>query len=226
MGAGSLWVGMTIVHFLYVNTNGPEDFVEYIPDICKQHVMTYATRFQHIFRFQIWSIWEERKYIKLFPSVQLWKLSKVTSTPDHDYRKFDKKTFLEERERLHAARAFFKKANFIGTSTTSFVHEGKTIIFVDTLQDRTTPNTVSEFIETIQLGRIGGMEQEQFFEDLEFIRTHSPPHRSDNDMDGEMLHAWILPMGKKHGGPFDVLRSVLTAPTPLLRTEVSAYVIR
>lgn len=120
-------------------------------------------------------------------------MTKVTDTPDHDYRKFNKKDFLEEKERLHVAQAFFKKAHRIGTFTSSFVHEGKTILFVDTLQNQTTTNTVKDFIQTLQVRRIGMIAQEQYFEELEMYQNRSP-HGSDNDVDDEMLHRWLKSM--------------------------------
>lgn len=63
-------IKLGIVHEIYVNTDRPEEYTGYIPNICSERLRSYATKYQTVF-FRIWSIWEERKYIKLFPSAQL-----------------------------------------------------------------------------------------------------------------------------------------------------------
>lgn len=63
------YIKLGIVHEIYVNTNHLEEFVGHIPQICSDRLRTYATRYQTVFFFRIWSVWEERKYIKLYPSV-------------------------------------------------------------------------------------------------------------------------------------------------------------
>lgn len=73
-----------IIHEIYVNTDHPEEYKRYILGICSNKLREYFNRFQTIFMFHIWSIWEERNYIKLHPSVQLWELRKMVEQPVHD----------------------------------------------------------------------------------------------------------------------------------------------
>jgi hypothetical protein len=177
-----------IVHEVYLNTNHPEEFEDCIPDICKTKVMEYANRFQTIFKFKIWSIWEERQYIKLFPSIQLWALHRVTENPDHSFIKFQKKDFYEEKERLQAAKEFFLKAGRISQYESHSIYEGKTILFLDTLSFQPSEpkvNKVRDFLQSLSIGRIGTMAQEEFFEDEELEMAQND--EDNNSLDSEMI---------------------------------------
>lgn len=57
--------------------------------------------------FKVWSIWEERNYIKLFPFVQLWELHQMIEPPNHEYTKYTKIDFNSEAEQVQAAKEFF-----------------------------------------------------------------------------------------------------------------------
>jgi hypothetical protein len=179
-----------IVHEVYINTSHPEEFEGCLPDICKQKVMEYSSRFQTIFMFKIWSIWEERQYIKLYPSVQLWILHRITDNPDLQFVKFQKKDFLEDKERRLAAKEFFDKAGRIAQYTSHTVYEGKTVLFLDTLNfhpGTKKTNNVKEFLETIHLGRTGSMAQEDFLTDEELRLAQENENDGGHSTDSEML---------------------------------------
>lgn len=72
-----------IVREIYINTSYPEDYQGYISDICSQKLREYTTRFRKNFMFCVWSIWKERNYIKLFPSVQISELHTIIEQPNY-----------------------------------------------------------------------------------------------------------------------------------------------
>lgn len=81
--------------------------------MCTQRVKAYSTRYHTIF-FRIWAIWEERHYLKLFPSVQLWELRRENHIPSDPY---DNLPILDLTKEFHlAAKEFFHEAYAQGTS--------------------------------------------------------------------------------------------------------------
>lgn len=89
-------IKLGIVHEIYVNTDHPEEYTGYIPNVCSGRLQSYATKYQTIFFCRVWSIWKERKYVKLYPSVQLWELHPNNTQPTHGFGKYSKQDFVLE----------------------------------------------------------------------------------------------------------------------------------
>lgn len=126
-------IKLGIVHEIYVNTDHPEKYTGYIPNVCSEKLKSYATRYQTVFFFRIWSIWKERKYIKLYSSIQLWELHPNNLQLAHGFGKYSKQDFVLENEATYAAKEFFQVAYEEALSGAYSIYEGKIVLFYDYL---------------------------------------------------------------------------------------------
>lgn len=98
-----------ICHEVYINTRHPEEYKGFIPNLCSSKAKEYTTKFRTNFMFRIWSVWEERNYVRLYSSVQMWELHQVVELPNQEYVKFSKKDLVTQNEALAVAREFFQE---------------------------------------------------------------------------------------------------------------------
>ncbi|KAG0453878.1 hypothetical protein HPP92_025182 [Vanilla planifolia] len=155
-----------IVHKVFLNTKHPEDYTGYISELCKNYLESYSTKFSTTFVFTIWTVWEEREYINLYSSIQLWILGKDSDPPRLE--PFQQSLFNEEQIRRQAAKDFFQKIDFGSKYLAKKVTFGKTVYLIDTLapeleQQETRERKMKRFLQSIKLGKIGLEEKRNYF---------------------------------------------------------------
>lgn len=159
-------IRLEIVYEVYVNTNHPEEYTGFIPDICSSRVKKYTSRFQNTFFFRIWNVWEERNYIKLYPAIQLWELHRVFEQSNHETVKYTKNDFNADNDAKYAAKEFVRMAYNTTISGTHSIQESKTVLlynYESTFEDSDNRvQKMTRFFESLHLGRIGSKAHEEF----------------------------------------------------------------
>lgn len=119
---------MGLVHEIMVNSNHPEEYESILPSIRIQRIKAYSTKYQVIFFFSIWSIWEERKYLKLYPSVQLWELHTHNPVLSEPCSKLPLINLVKETKA--AAKTFFTEAYEQAVAEKCSIHiEGNIMLY-------------------------------------------------------------------------------------------------
>lgn len=158
-----------LVHKIFVNSSHSEEYDDFIPSICAQRVRAYASRRQSNFFFRIWAICEERQYLKLYPSVQLWELHAQNYIPTDPCEKLP---ILDLDKEIHqVAKDFFTETYTQGTSSVHSVHIDGNILFYDYISAFDSPEIkvpkVLEFLAGLQLGKKGMKVKEEFYTELD-----------------------------------------------------------
>lgn len=139
-----------------------------------------------MFFFRIWSIWEKRKYIKLYPSVQIWELHSYNLLPAQVVGRHSFQDFDIIKESKDATKEFFKVTYETANSGVHSIIEGKTEIlydYISAFEDLDTRiNKVLQFLESLSLGRIGSEAKTNFFEGA----AEDPLPNEERDADAEL----------------------------------------
>lgn len=83
-----------IVYEIFVNTDHPEEYTRFITNICSERIKAYTTFFQTVFYFKVWSIWEEREYLKLFSSIQILEFHPNNPYLAHVFDPYQRQNFI------------------------------------------------------------------------------------------------------------------------------------
>ncbi|KAJ6852187.1 hypothetical protein M6B38_254440 [Iris pallida] len=152
-------INKRFVHEVFICTSDKELYEMTIPEICWEAAVAHSSRFQAIFRFRVWSIWEERRYIKSFPSYQIWELHRLEGDPGLQFSPFKKENFHEAKERYDAAREFFIEAQKLHQSSATLSCSGKVILanyLCSMLEDDETEYTLlQKFLTNMNIGPVG-----------------------------------------------------------------------
>lgn len=142
---------------------------------------------QTIFFFCIWSIWEEKNYLKLHSSFQVWELHANNPHNAHGFGKYQKQDFVYEDQARYAAKKFFTEASNDSLSRAHSVYEGTTVLFYDYLSTfestKEKVRKVFQFLNSLNLGRIGSQARQEFLDEQDELMDD----RSDNNIDEEIL---------------------------------------
>lgn len=101
-------ISMGLVHEILVKSSHPEEYEDILPPICVQRIKAHSTKYQVNFFFRISSIWEERKYLKFYSSIQLWKMHSHNPIPSNSCTQLPVLDL--NKETMKAAKEFFNEA--------------------------------------------------------------------------------------------------------------------
>lgn len=129
-------------------------------------------------------MWEERRYLKLYPSVQLWELRSHNSSPSESCAKLPIVNLAEETKMV--AKEFFFEAYKQAIDGNCSIHINGNILLYDYIvpsgKAETSIPKVLEFIAELQIGRKGMEAKEEFYLELEEIDECMD---QDRDLGGE-----------------------------------------
>ncbi|KAJ6844125.1 hypothetical protein M6B38_254695 [Iris pallida] len=154
-----LQINKGFVHEVFICTSDKELYETTIPKICWEAAVAHSSRFQAMFRFRVWNIWEERRYIKSFPSYQICELHRLEGDPGLQFSPFKKGNFHEAKERYGTAREFFIEAQKLNQSSATLSCSGK-VILANYLcsrpeDDDTESALLQNFLTNMNLGPVG-----------------------------------------------------------------------
>lgn len=173
-------IKMGLVHEIFVNTDHSEEYLGFIPNPCSDRIKAYTNRYQAVFYFKVWSIWKERKYLKLFSSTQIWELHLNNPFTAHGFDPYQSQNFVLEEE----AASFFKESVGESLSGAHYFTKGKTILLFYSLsafehfEERLLK--VNRFLDHLNLGRIGTKARLEFDHDM-MIKDGEDAHQDDNN---------------------------------------------
>lgn len=157
-------------------------------------IKKYATHHQTIFFFRVWAIWEERKFVKLYPSIQMWELHSYNPLPVHGFGRPEKEKIDFPEEAKLAAYELFKvvyETTIIGAHS---IEEGQMVLLFEYLSDFENSEIkiqkVMSFIESLSLERIGSKATEGFLLNLQEAEMESEASEPDNrnlELDDEQI---------------------------------------